>query len=248
MLRRIGPLAMAAVLLILAPGVAGAAEELRPDLGMAPLTDVKVTTGPSGQRQLRFSATIVNVGRGPFEVEAARASVDAPFRVVQRVPRADGSRADVGVPAGLVYGGDGHDHWHIRDLETYQLVRLDGGVVSVSAKAGFCFYDTNSYRRSLQGAPRSKVYPASGCGKRDWLSVSMGLSVGWADRYAWTLPDQFVDITGLPDGHYRLLATADAQGLFVESDRTNNATWVDVALTSRKGRTSVQVLGRGPAA
>ncbi|GAA3821605.1 lysyl oxidase family protein [Amycolatopsis tucumanensis] len=246
MLRRIGLLVLAALLFV--PGVASAEEELRPDLGMAPLSDVKVTTSPAGQQQLRFSATIVNVGRGPFEVAASRVSVDAPFRVVQRVSRADGSRADVGVPAGLVYGGDGHDHWHIRDLETYQLVRLDGGVVSVAAKAGFCFYDTNSYRRSLPGAPRSKVYSESGCGDRGSLTVTMGLSVGWADRYASTLPDQFVDITGLPDGHYRLIATADAQGHFTEADRTNNATWVDLSLTSRKGRPSVRVLAHGPTA
>ncbi|NIH83012.1 lysyl oxidase family protein [Amycolatopsis viridis] len=245
MFRRFAPVAVAAVLFAQLPGTAGAAAEARPDLGMAPLTDLKVATTPSGQRQLRFSATIVNVGHGPFEIVATRTAPDAPFRVVQQVTRADGARTDVPVPAGLVYGGDGHDHWHVRDLESYQVVSLDhGGTAGVAAKGGFCFYDTLVYRRSVPGTPKSKVYPETGCGKRDSLTVTMGLSVGWADRYAWTLPDQFIDITNLPDGRYRLLATADAQGLFVESDRTNNATWVDLDVT----RAKVRVVGRGPSA
>ncbi|OXM74279.1 hypothetical protein CF166_05730 [Amycolatopsis sp. KNN50.9b] len=249
MFRRVALVVVAAVLVPLVPGNAAAAEELRPDLGMARLSDLKVATTTSGQRQLRFSTTIVNVGRGPFEIVARRAALGAPFRVEQQIPRADGTRAPVAVPAGLVYGGDGHDHWHVRDLETYHLVRLDdGGTVGVAAKAGFCFYDTNAYRRSIPGSPRSKVYPEAGCGKRDSLVVTMGLSVGWGDRYAWTLPDQYIDITGLDDGRYRLFATADAQGVFVESNRGNNTTWVDLAVTNHRTGTSMKVLGYGPAA
>ncbi|GAA3811271.1 hypothetical protein GCM10022380_31350 [Amycolatopsis tucumanensis] len=41
---------------------------------MARISDLKIATTASGQRQLRFSATIVNVGRGPFELVADRAS------------------------------------------------------------------------------------------------------------------------------------------------------------------------------
>ena len=249
MLRRLAPVVLVALLLAQFPGVAVAVGELRPDLGMAPLTDLRVTTIDSGQRQLRFSATIVNVGQGPFEITATRSSQDAPFQVVQQVPLADGTRTPVTLPVGLVYGGDGHDHWHVRDLESYQIVRQDHeDTVGVSAKGGFCFYDTSAYRRSLPGAARSTVYPKSGCGKRDSLVVSMGLSVGWADIYAWTLPDQFIDITNLADGRYRLVATADAQGMFVEGSRANNSTWVDIALVSYQNGTAVRILGHGPSA
>ncbi|MDQ0377869.1 lysyl oxidase family protein [Amycolatopsis thermophila] len=245
--RRLVPVLVAA-LLAQVPGVASAAEALLPDLGMARLTDVKLVTA-AGQRQLRFSTTIVNVGRGPFELVASRSSARSSFVVSQRVVHADRSQVTTGVPAGLVYAGDGHNHWHVRDLESYQIVRLDdGSKVGTGMKGGFCFYDNDPYRRALPGAPRSSVYSRAGCGQEDSLTVSMGLSVGWGDRYAWTLPDQYIDVTGLPDGRYRLIATADAQGRFVESDRGNNTTWVDLVLTTRKSGATVRVIAYGPTA
>ncbi len=76
------------------------------------------------------------------------------------------------------------------------------------------------------------------------LQVLMGLSIGWGDEYPYYLSDQYVDITGLPNGKYRLKVTADYKGEFVESDDSNNFTWVDISL--RNGR--VSVLAYGPSA
>jgi hypothetical protein len=75
--------------------------------------------------------------------------------------------------------------------------------------------------------------------------VTMGLSVGWGDVYAWSLPDQYVDITGLTSGHYRLATTADAPNWFVESNNSNNPTWVDLQL---EGSGRIRVIRYGPAA
>jgi hypothetical protein len=233
----------------LIPNAALAAEPVTPDLGMAPITDLTLAITATGQKQLRFSATIVNVGKGPFELAATRSSTTSDFAVSQLVTQSDGSRTQTSLPSSLVFGGDGHSHWHVRDLETYELRRLDNGVkVGTSSKGGFCFFDTTAYRLSLPGAPQQSVYSSAGCGGHDALSVTMGLSVGWGDRYPWSLPDQFIDITALSNGQYRLIATADPKGTFVESSRGNNSTWVDIALTSRKNGTSVKILGYGPAA
>jgi hypothetical protein len=62
------------------------------------------------------------------------------------------------------------------------------------------------------------------------LSVTMGLSVGWGDKYGWSLPDQYIDTTGLPNGNYRLWATADQADFFQESNNANNSTWVDLRM------------------
>jgi hypothetical protein len=70
----------------------------------------------------------------------------------------------------------------------------------------------------------------------------MGLSVGWGDRYPATLPDQYVDVTGLPDGKYRLRATADESDWFKETDDKNNRTWVDLTLTRVNGRTAADII------
>lgn len=220
-----------------------------PDLGMAPLDDLIVTSTSDGEQLLRFSATVVNVGAGSFHLVADRASATSEFATGQRVHDADGTFSDLPVGAELVFGGDGHSHWHVKDLATYELQRLDNGVkVGTSSKGGFCFFDTDAYRLSLPGAPSSPQFDSAGCGEESSLQVSMGLSVGWGDEYRWTLPDQYIDISGLNKGRYRLRATADAHGLFSESDSTNNETWVDLQLSNRRGQMSVRVLDYGPSA
>ena len=60
----------------------------------------------------------------------------------------------------------------------------------------------------------------------------MGISPDWEDPDTWTLPDQRLDVRGLRDGVYRLVAKADPGRWFRERDETNNTTWVDVRLTT----------------
>jgi hypothetical protein len=244
----VAALAVAAVPMVAAP--AGLVAEASPDLGMAPLTDVYLATTTDGQKQLRFSAMIVNVGAGAFELAASRPDSSSPFSVSQRIFSSDGSSTLVPTPASLVLGGDGHNHWHVKDLERYELRRLDNGVkVGTSAKSGFCFFDTDAYRTSLPGAPSAAVYRGAGCGDASSLNVNMGVSVGWGDEYGWTLPDQYIDVTNLAGGKYRLYAEADPFGWFAESAEGNNFTWVDLALTIQKrGTTKIRILGYGPSA
>lgn len=233
----------AAVLAVSAPAAEG---DSLPDLGMAQIGDIKVDKTPDGRRLLRFTAVIVNVGRGPFELHLRRASTSDPMAVSQRIYTSTGWR-EVASSAGTTFGGDGHNHWHIVNLENSELVRLDNGSkAGTGVKLGFCFLDNVKYRLTLPGAPTSPRY--GGCltaGTQTWLDVTMGLSVGWGDEYRWSLPDQYVDITGLAAGRYRLRVTADTQNLFVESDDTNNTTWVDLQI---KGQGSVRIDGYGPAA
>ena len=77
----------------------------------------------------------------------------------------------------------------------------------------------------------------------------MGISVGWGDRYGSSLRDQYIDVTDLTSGNYRLYATADLAEQFTEASETNNATWVDLKLslsTKGKGGSKVRVIGYGP--
>jgi hypothetical protein len=64
-----------------------------------------------------------------------------------------------------------------------------------------------------------------------------GLSVGWVDVYDHYLPGQSIDISGLPDGTYALMSTADPYNLIQESDETNNAAVVYLQIEG--GRVSV---------
>lgn len=220
-----------------------------PDLGMARLSSINLTRLSDGRTVLRFSATVVNVGTGPFELHATRPDSGSSFSVVQRLFDDAGGSSDRATPVQLVFAGDGHSHWHVRDLQRYELVRIDNGSkVGTSMKGGFCFFDTTAYRLSLPGAPQQRVYNGAGCGtSATGLTVDMGLSVGWGDTYPWNLPDQFIDVTGLSAGRYRLIATADPLGQFHEGSEANNVTWVDIQLKGR-GPNSVRIDGYGPSA
>ena len=223
---------------------ASAATDRLPDLAMAKLQHL-VTDHDGSRRLLRFTAIIVNVGAGPMEVRSQRATTSSPWTSQQVIyDDAGGSRLVDTPGVDLVYGGDGHNHWHVRDLERYTLVLKDGGSEQRGGnKAGFCFFDNYRYKLSLPGAPQTVVYPRSACGTQTSRSLDHGLSVGWGDSYSWSLPDQYIDTTGLADGIYRLTATADQDGDFLESNESNNSTWVDLRIDAVNG---VTVLRKAP--
>jgi len=60
---------------------------------------------------------------------------------------------------------------------------------------------------------------------------NQGLSKGWTDTYRSHLEGQWIDVTGVPDGTYRLRSTADPELRLHESPRTNNAAEVTVTMT-----------------
>jgi Lysyl oxidase len=238
-------LAVAALTALGRPPAAAAATDRLPDLGMARLRDLSIdTTTIPGRRLLRFTTVIVNVGAGPFETIGSRASTStAQMTVRQRIFNDAGSYRDVGTPAVMFWAGDGHDHWHVRDVEAYELIRLDNGrKVGTGAKHGFCYFDNTPYRLSLPRAPSSPVY--GGCGAAADLRVKTGLSVGWGDTYPATIAFQWIDVTRLKSGSYRLRAIADPSNWFAETNNANNATWAKLKLTG----SGVRVVAYGPAA
>ena len=217
-------------LALLAPGgQASAASDRLPDLAMAKLRHIGTKT-VDGRRLLRFSAIIVNVGDGPFELRSRRVTTRSRWSTRQVIHDDAGGSRSVATPSvRLVYAGDGHDHWHVKDLEQYRLVPLGStGGTRIGQKVGFCFFDNYEYRLSLPDAPEDPVYGHRACGTRNSVGLRNGLSVGWGDIYHRSLPGQSIDITGLPEGSYRLWATADQADVFWEKDDANNATWADL--------------------
>lgn len=229
------------------PPLAAPIDPHYPDMGMAPLGSILVGQDDAGRSYLRFSATLVNVGSGPLLVAAHR---DLPFRedwqVVQRVEDGAGGYSQREMTARLIFGGDGHDHWHVVGAEAHQLETLDGDIVGGLVKSGFCFFDNVDYRSSLPGAPATATHSSLECGTRFDRDIAMGISVGWGDEYQWYLLDQTIEITGVPDGRYRLRAIADPADLVEESDETNNDTWTVVDLLTVGGVRQVQIVEQGP--
>jgi hypothetical protein len=178
-------------------------------------------------------------------VHGVRPDTASPMVVTQRIY--DDSTVgyhDVSVTgAEMFYSGDGHNHWHVRDLETGELLRLDNSSkVGALAKHGFCFYDNYRYDLSLPGAPLSPAY--TNCGGVNSLHIVPGLSVGWGDSYPWNVAYQYIDITGVGNGRYRLQVSASTALGFQESDYANNVSWVDITLRAN----SAKIVAYGPAA
>jgi hypothetical protein len=222
-----------------------AATDRLPDLGMLHPKGLMIENTADGRRLLRFASIIVNVGAGPFEVHGERAAGATTMDTVQqRIFDDAGGYRDVPTSAIMEFGGDGHNHWHVQNLEDFELVRLDNGTkVGTWAKRGFCFVD--SYRYTSSNPAFYKQATGSCGGGSSANATFMGLSVGWGDKYGRMLPDQYVDITGLNAGNYRLIGTADPSGWFVESNNANNVTWVDIKL---RANNTVRIVARGPSA
>lgn len=174
-----------------------------------------------------FTASVGNLGPGRFIVHAVRGDERGSWRVTQRFQERDGSTTELITPAEMVWGGHGHNHWHVHLGASYTLYSLPGKEVRDLEKVGFCFFDQKPFAGHVADAANIPVFGKDGCNGRHSLSLTMGISPGWQDPYTWTLPDQRMDITGLPDGTYRLVAKADPGNWFKETNKTNNKTWAE---------------------
>lgn len=193
------------------------------------------------QTCLRFGQAAENLGAGPvdlrFSTDPAAPEADAVAR--QRVYRSDGTFRER--DAGVMEYHVSHGHYHFEGFSQSWLYRLDADgapettLAATGRKNGFCMADTEMALWGQKGdAPQT--YPAPRCleptGQEDGRQLfTNGISVGWADEYAWFLPDQMIEASGLTDGRYHLVTRVDADGRLLESDESNNCVAVDVLLT-----------------
>ena len=210
-----------AVWLLCGPSVARAADDLLPDMTSLPdvLSEIQIddVTQP-GQRLLRLSAATPNIGQGRLEIRGSTPLSDTRQEVVQRVYRTDGTFSDRS--AGTSTYHPAHFHVHFDNWMVYRLrsVTPSGGVgdiVAEGAKTSFCLSDLVVYDAS------NPFFSPAGNYRTCNFTVQ-GITPGWMDIYDLTLPDQWIDITGVPDGVYWLEAEVDPLNKILESDETNN--------------------------
>jgi Lysyl oxidase len=188
-----------------------AAEELLPNLEALPPAEMCLTTA-SGNTWLHFSTTSWNSGTGPLELVAGKPDRKAKKqKVYQRIYSSDGSARDVLV--GFFVWHQAHNHFHFEDYAHYilQPVNAPGASARTATKTTFCVMDTTKIDPLADAA----VYTT--CGK----SIQ-GMSVGWGDTYGYYLEGQAIDVTGLPDGDYRLEIVIDPKNRLLESEQADN--------------------------
>jgi hypothetical protein len=251
-------IALLALLALVLAGCGGGAEArwsedpkgpaLLPDFAPEPPEDIH-TKHVGDNWTVEFSSALVNVGDGDFHATADK-GLDGEWTMTQDFEHADGGASHAPSDAEPVWGGDGHEHWHVKRYVTYHLYArdedgADAGDPRTDHKVGFCIYDFE--RSELDLGPDDAVYEREGCGSQDSTHLVMGLTPGWVDYYHWNLPGQSIPINGLADGDYRIYAVADEEGVFQEESTDNNRTWVDFTLsTDAAGMRTALVTEVGP--
>lgn len=179
-------------------------------------TDATASGGPGGN-------TDCTVGEYPEPVGADRDANQTIFEDTNENGEFDPGTDQVGQTpkVGCFEYHAAHDHWHFQDFSQYRLDDVETGdtVAGPSRKIGFCILDGDRKFPTIPGSPTSGVYPQNtpfgfGCGQGDPDEGpgAMGLSVGWADVYTYSLPGQRLDITGVTAGTYCLVSTANPPG------------------------------------
>lgn len=89
--------------------------------------------------------------------------------------------------------------------------------MAASSKVGYCIMDVCYYPSPETQQPGRPWPQYQGCNNQ-----VQSLSAGWSDIYEYYRPDQWVDISDLPDGLYALHSTVYPDDLLCEGDEHNN--------------------------
>jgi hypothetical protein len=194
------------------------------------------------RRCLRFDQIIANHGEGPFELRYRMEGLATDQQLRQRLYSSDGSFADVKVDTYEFHPTHAHFHYKSFGQAFLYRARSDGSLQKVreSAKNGFCLIDVENTRfgtdadRPHRGeAPRTYYFPRCNAPtERDATGAAMvnGISPGWADVYNWFLADQYIEISGVPDGLYVLETVANPAQTVHETTLNDNAARVLIHL------------------
>lgn len=226
---------------------ATAVHDLLPDMRMAPLYSMHLETTSNGRKHLRFGTIGWNVGDGPLEARGKK--VDPPDQYMQfrqRIYNSAGGFRNRVTPGVMIFEtGDHHHHWHVRQFMVAQMYKPGdpNGNVYGLRKIGYCLLDARRMGNPPPHSPTHGQYPFSACGVKTSTHVTMGLSVGYGDDYPSNFAHQWMDVTGIHAGTYRICTTVDPLGEFEEKNESNNQRWTDVSINLAQNH--VKVLGTG---
>ena len=203
----------------------------------------EVIVAPDGTElhALRFAGFVTNLGSGPLDLKGNPQLADdadpTSHDVWQRALAVDGNWVNLGNRPPIKFErADAHNHFHVFGIVEYSLWDASGTVeIRPGAKIGFCLIDVVK-RSELHPNPGPQRYKEHNpdirfCkqGRPGAKNLRMGISEGWQDIYAFSMPLQWIDVSDVRPGYYRVGQRADPDNFIVESDETNNG----VALSRR---------------
>ena len=219
-------------------------ESLRlPDLVSDPptqpgATSVVITPEGTVLLALRFEGYVTNLGTGPLHLggnpQLADPADATSHNVWQHVIGESGDLVKFAKPPVRFETSDGHNHFHLMEIVAYSLWDTTGKVqVRHGEKVGFCLLDAEklSERHPRPGQQRYSEAGIEDCmaNRPGATSLLMGVTEGWRDIYEQDVVFQWVDVSDVTPGRYRIGVEADPYDIVAESDEANNG----VALSNR---------------
>jgi Lysyl oxidase len=211
-----------------------------PDLVIAPPSHLRLgRPSPSGRRVLRMANRIVNVGAGPAELFGQPVSATE-MHARQVITNASGFRQRFETGAELYFKSvpsRGGSYWKWKDAARFELWAVDltarrTQLVRVGPKHDYCLRDRLRVRSGAR-VRRHRFYPR--CNQRaSKQEVTLGTSVGWADAYPSTYPDNWIDVTGLR-GCFAVVQRVDPGHHVFEVNEANNVSSKIVRLPFKPG-------------
>ena len=178
------------------------------------------------RRCLRFDTILANVGSGAFEVAYVADPTNGVLAAHQRIYRSDGSFRDRFATQTEFHPT--HAHFHIKDVYLAHLWKTNARrkpvgrrPVASSDKNGFCPQDSTPVE-SGAGERTYMCYDPQQFGSGGAFQV-VGISPGWGDIYSAYLPDQYIEISGVPHGYYIFELEIDPHDYFVETSEKDNS-------------------------
>jgi hypothetical protein len=207
--------------------------EGRPAVCTAPVQNaagIGVGQCPLPDLQISLSALQERVGSGPMtfdqnSCEARETCVLAPgtrntlhFEVF--TPNIGTADLILGTPAGKpgFEFASCHEHYHFNNYALYQLLDTEGNEVLKGLKRAFCLMDTDPVPGYPLPRPQNARY---NCGRQ-------GIQRGWGDSYYNGLECQYIDVTDVPPGRYKLRVSINPNRFFPELRYDNNVGEIDV--------------------
>jgi Lysyl oxidase len=141
---------------------------------------------------------------------------------------------ELGVPSNhldLYHFSDCHEHYHFDGYARYALIDDAGEIVAPGHKQAFCLWDGGSW-----AWPELQGWDTGNGDDTMYSCYNQGVQVGWYDEYYKELDCQWIDVTDVPPGDYKIrievnLPRADmAVPALVERDYTNNMVEVPVSI------------------
>ena len=195
----------------------------------------EVVVAPDGTElhALRFAGFVTNLGDGPLDLKGNPQLADdadlTSHDVWQRALTGGGDWVNLTKPPLKFEQVDGHGHFHLKGIVEYSLWDTSGTVeIRSGAKVGFCLLDVEE-RADLHpnpGPQRYRLWDPDNhfcqSGRPGATNLHMGISEGWQDIYSFAAPFQWIDVSNVRPGYYRVGQRVDPDNIIVESDETNN--------------------------